>query len=80
MFHAWHPNGTAAIGRTCLGSSCEQGSALLFFHGEHQLSPFHEGSLVTAGFKHIIRSDVLYTESEEEGEEHSIEVNLGQLF
>ena len=34
--------------------------ALCFYHGEHELSPLHEGSLVTRGVKHIVRSDVLY--------------------
>ena len=33
---------------------------LCFYHGEHELSPLHEGSLVTRGVKHIVRSDVLY--------------------
>lgn len=37
-----------------------KGGALCFFHGEHPLSPLHEGSLVTAGTKTIVRSDVLY--------------------
>lgn len=37
-----------------------RGSVLCFYHGEHELSPLHEGSLVTRGVKHIVRSDVLY--------------------
>jgi len=37
-----------------------QGSVLCFFHGEHELSLLHEGSLVTRGLKRIVRSDVLY--------------------
>lgn len=37
------------------------GGVLCFFHGEHPLSPLHEGSLVTRGTKHIVRSDVLYS-------------------
>ena len=37
-----------------------QGGALCFFHGEHPLSPLHEGSLVARGTKHVIRTDVLY--------------------
>jgi len=40
--------------------SVPQGSVLCFFHGDHELSPLHEGSLVTRGVKHIVRSDVLY--------------------
>mmetsp|Transcript_84132 Transcript_84132/g.260154 ORF Transcript_84132/g.260154 Transcript_84132/m.260154 type:complete len:345 (-) Transcript_84132:57-1091(-) len=36
------------------------GGAVCFFHGEHPLSPLHEGGLVTEGTKYIIRSDVLY--------------------
>lgn len=38
-----------------------KGSALAFFHGEHPLSLLHEGSLVTAGQKRIVRTDVLYS-------------------
>lgn len=38
-----------------------RGSVLCFYHGEHELSMLHEGSLVTQGVKHIVRSDVLYT-------------------
>ena len=37
-----------------------QGGALCFFHGEHALSPLHEGSAVTRGVKHVVRTDVLY--------------------
>ena len=48
----------------------QQGSALCFFHGEHPLSPWHEGSPVTRGVKHVIRTDVLYCASaRERGEE-----------
>merc|ERR1719326_1604070 len=36
------------------------GGALIFFHGDHELSPLHEGSLVTSGCKYIIRTDILY--------------------
>ncbi|CAJ1347086.1 unnamed protein product [Effrenium voratum] len=37
-----------------------RGSVLCFFHGEHPLSLLHEGALVTAGTKYIVRSEVLY--------------------
>jgi hypothetical protein len=40
---------------------CCAGGALCFFHGEHELSPLHEGSLVTRGLKRIVRTDVLYS-------------------
>jgi len=40
--------------------AAEQGAALCFFHGQHPLSPLHEGSLVTSGTKYIVRTDVLY--------------------
>ena len=40
--------------------SVQQGSVLCFWHGDHELSPLHEGSLVTRGVKRIVRSDVLY--------------------
>jgi len=36
------------------------GSALLFFHGTHPLSPLHEGSVVKKGQKYVMRSDVMY--------------------
>lgn len=38
-----------------------QGGALCFFHGEHPLSLWHEGSTVSAGTKYVVRSEVLYT-------------------
>ena len=38
-----------------------KGGALCFFHGEHPMSPLHEGSLVTRGRKRIVRTDVLYS-------------------
>jgi len=41
-------------------SPAKRGAALCFFHGNHPLSPLHEGSLVHEGVKYIIRSDVLY--------------------
>ena len=37
-----------------------RGSVLCFYHGEHPLSPLHEGEMVTVGTKYIVRSDVLY--------------------
>jgi len=36
------------------------GSALLFFHGDHEDSPLHEGSVVKSGRKYVFRSDVMY--------------------
>jgi len=38
-----------------------QGGVLCFYHGDHHLSQWHEGSLVTKGTKYVIRSEVLYT-------------------
>ena len=38
-----------------------KGSVLCFYHGEHEHSLLHEGSLVTSGLKRIVRSDVLYS-------------------
>lgn len=56
--------------RPCLGDagqcsqivsvSPSQGTALCFFHGNHALSPWHEGGKLTAGTKYVLRSDVLY--------------------
>jgi len=36
------------------------GSALVFFHGAHEDSPLHEGSLLRKGSKYVLRSDVMY--------------------
>ena len=36
------------------------GAALVFPHGADPRSPLHEGALVSAGTKYIIRTDVLY--------------------
>ena len=37
-----------------------KGSVLCFCHGMQPLSPLHEGSPVTRGVKHVVRTDVLY--------------------
>jgi len=39
----------------------QTGSALLFFHGDHEDSPLHEGSVVKSGRKYVFRSDVMYS-------------------
>jgi len=36
-----------------------KGSALLFWHGAHPLSPEHEGSACD-GLKYVLRSDVMF--------------------
>jgi prolyl 4-hydroxylase len=36
------------------------GTALLFFHGYHHLSPEHEGSMCKKGKKYVLRSDVMF--------------------
>jgi len=41
--------------------SPRQGSALIFWHGEHPLSPLHEGSDPEQGRKYVLRSDIMYT-------------------
>lgn len=46
-----------------------RGGAVCFFHGEHPLSPLHEGGLVSKGTKYIIRSDVLYKLAPSSGQE-----------
>lgn len=37
-----------------------QGTGVAFFHGDHPMSPYHEGSIVNEGSKYIIRTDILY--------------------
>ncbi|ELR20691.1 prolyl 4hydroxylase, alpha subunit [Acanthamoeba castellanii str. Neff] len=37
-----------------------KGMACIFFHGEHERSPEHEGMVVTKGRKYVLRSDVMY--------------------
>lgn len=37
----------------------KKGNAVFFYHGNHKLSPLHEGSVVTLGTKYIIRTDLL---------------------
>lgn len=32
----------------------------MFYHGNHPLSPLHEGAVVTQGIKYVVRTDVLY--------------------
>ena len=47
-------------GGACVAVRVPRGGALCFFHGEHSCSPLHEGSAVTRGVKHVVRTDVLY--------------------
>ena len=44
----------------CCGVVPKTGSVLLFPHGDDCIPIVHEGSLVTDGFKYVIRTDVLY--------------------
>lgn len=37
-----------------------QGSACIFYHGPHKLSPEHEGSMCSKGTKYVLRSDVMF--------------------
>jgi hypothetical protein len=37
----------------------KKGTAVFFYHGDHNLSPLNEGSVVTEGTKYIIRTDLL---------------------
>lgn len=41
----------------------QQGTALLFWHGQHQLSTKHEGSECLEGLKYVLRSDVIFYDS-----------------
>eukprot|EP01062_Namystynia_karyoxenos_P049753 TRINITY_DN38210_c0_g1_i2.p1 TRINITY_DN38210_c0_g1~~TRINITY_DN38210_c0_g1_i2.p1 ORF type:complete len:334 (+),score=73.99 TRINITY_DN38210_c0_g1_i2:96-1004(+) len=38
----------------------KRGAGLLFWHGDHPLSPLHEGAAVEQGTKYVVRTDVLY--------------------
>jgi len=40
--------------------SPKRGNALIFCHGRHPLSPYHEGTLLTKGNKYVLRTDVMY--------------------
>jgi hypothetical protein len=42
----------------------QRGAAVAFFHGDHNLSPLHEGTELVEGFKYIIRTDVMYVRKE----------------
>jgi hypothetical protein len=57
----WVPDAAHSSSGEMHSVSVPLGGVLCFFHGEHPLSPLHEGSLVTRGIKRIVRSDVLYT-------------------
>eukprot|EP01117_Protostelium_nocturnum_P010113 TRINITY_DN3606_c0_g1_i1.p2 TRINITY_DN3606_c0_g1~~TRINITY_DN3606_c0_g1_i1.p2 ORF type:complete len:280 (+),score=63.28 TRINITY_DN3606_c0_g1_i1:70-909(+) len=48
------------------------GTALVFPHGNHPLSPYHEGSACSNGVKYALRSDVMY---ERTGESSSGEIH-----
>jgi len=42
----------------------KKGSVICFYHGNHKLSPVHEGEFVETGSKYVIRTDVLYRRGE----------------
>lgn len=57
----FHPSGEAPNEWFVSGEvPAVRGAVLCFWHGQHPLSPLHEGSLVTRGTKYIVRSDVLF--------------------
>ena len=45
-----------------------RGSCLIFPHGAHPDSPLHEGSLVTNGTKHVLRTDMMCCRASERSE------------
>lgn len=47
-------------GETTASVAPTAGTALLFYHDRHPLSPLHEGAVVEAGDKYAMRSDVMY--------------------
>jgi hypothetical protein len=51
-------DGARGGGFVSRGVKVAQGGVLCFYHGQHPLSPLHEGSMVTAGTKYVVRSDV----------------------
>ena len=42
----------------------KKGSVICFHHGNHNLSPIHEGGAVANGAKYVVRTDVLYKRNE----------------
>ena len=65
----FHPSGEA-LPDSAVRVAPRAGSALLFWHGEHPLSPLHEGAPLTLSdvcistnlpAKYVIRTDVLFT-------------------
>lgn len=62
-----------------VGVRVPQGGALCFYHGEHPLSPLHEGSEVTRGVKVVVRTDVMYRASAEVDDESEEAVELAPI-
>ena len=74
---------SATPGEPPIAVRVPRGGALCFFHGEHPLSPLHEGSQVKRGAKHVIRTDVLYHAGSCAGEsdaETEVEGSLLDIF
>lgn len=61
----FHPTGQPSAHDEAIRVQPKAGAALVFWHGAHPLSPLHEGAPLAADAarpKHVIRTDVLYSE------------------
>ena len=72
----FEPDGVEVLG----SARVAQGGALCFFHGEHPLSPLHEGSRVLRGVKHVVRTDILYLTSPPDAVGGQVDEALTELF
>ena len=70
------PDGLDVIG----SARVAQGGALCFFHGEHPLSPLHEGTRVLRGVKFVVRTDILYPTSQPDAGGSQEDETLTDLF
>lgn len=53
-------NTTFFIGDEKIINIPKQGDGLLFYHGPHEFSPWHEGSPMIKGSKYVLRTDIMF--------------------